>query len=215
MTKRKLAGIIASLCMAALIGVGGTLAYFTDNATAENIVTMGHVDLTLTENKVYRDELTGGWVQGQGEEDITEEGLKFDGVVPGETVPKNPTVTLVNGSVDAYVRVRLEVKAEEGASITDADLQVLMENLKKQITEDPNWYYSSQDGYYYFKNAMKDKEKAVLFETVTIPGEQWGNNTAGQSFSILLQAEAVQSDYFTPSENEEGQITGWGEWTDA
>ena len=65
------------------------------------------------------------------------------------------------------------------------------------------------DKYFYYQELCTNGEKTVLFETVTIPGAEWGNDTAGQSFSIGLQAEAIQADYFTP-ETEGDTIINWG-----
>ncbi len=48
----------------------------------------------------------------------------------------------------------------------------------------------------------------MLFKTVTIPGEEWAANTAGQTFNIKVYAEAIQADYFTPATTE-GKISGW------
>lgn len=208
MKKRKLAALAASLCLIAVVGVGATLAYFTDRAEAENVVTMGHVDITLTETEVEKN-ADGEWVQKE-ETEITEEGLTFDEVLPGETLPKNPTITVVDGSVDAYVRIKMTVETGAGSKITQDDLDLLKKNLTNEITEGEDWYYNSEDGYFYYKNPLKNGEKAVLFETVTIPGAEWKNNTAGQSFSIKLQAEAIQKDYFTPVVGQNGKITGWG-----
>lgn len=204
MNKRKLSALIASLSLVAVIGIGATLAYFTDNASTENVVTMGKVDIKLTENKVKKDEEIGKWVQ-TGTDDVTEDGLQFTDVYPGETVPKNPTVTVGSESADAYIRIKMDIMADAGSGISQDDLKVLREQLEAQI--DANWNYS--DGYYYYKEIRKADDAVVLFDTVTIPS-QWKNNTAGQSFSIKLQAEAIQAANFEPVRDEAGNITGWG-----
>ena len=210
MNRRKLAALLASLSLVAVIGIGVTLAYFTDNASIQNIIVMGKVDIRLTENKVHKDPDTGMWVQDPGEEAITEEGLAFTDVLPGETVPKNPTVTVEGDSADTYIRVMMEIKTGADSTITQADLELLDQQLRAQIlAENPEWFYES--GYYYFSKALKADQSAVLFRQVTIPPE-WVNNTAEQSFSIQLQAEAVQADYFTPQRDEAGHITGWADF---
>ena len=209
MKKRKRTALVASLSLVAVIGIGATLAYFTDNASTKNVVTMGHVDITLTENKVHKDQAPDKWVQEEGTDAITDKGLEFNDVLPGETVPKNPTITLVDDSVDAYVRIKMEITAPAGSTITPEDLSVLETKLRAQILkENPNWYYNSKDGYYYYNGKMSSGDAIALFESVTIPGEEWGNNTADQSFSIVLQAEAIQADYFTP-EMTGSNITSW------
>ena len=61
MNKKKLAGLALSLGLVSVVGVGATLAYFTDQASIANVVTMGHVDINLTEHQVVKNE-DGQWV---------------------------------------------------------------------------------------------------------------------------------------------------------
>ena len=48
--KKKYALALAAAAMVGTLAVGGTLAWFTDTETATNVVTMGNVDITLSEN---------------------------------------------------------------------------------------------------------------------------------------------------------------------
>lgn len=204
MNKKKLTALAASLSLVAVVGIGATLAYFTDQASTQNTVSMGHVDIDLVEHQVTRDE-NGNWVND--EQPITSDGLVFTDVYPGETVEKDPTVTLASGSGDAYVRVRMTLNAE-GSEFTAADMSALKENIDREIAESGRWYEAA-DGYYYYNTALtSEAPSAVLFEEVTLPGAAWKNNTASQTFRIELQAEAIQSDYFTP-QTSGGMITGW------
>ena len=50
MKKKSLVSLLAAVSLVAVVGVGSTLAYFTDSDVATNVVTMGHVDIVLTEN---------------------------------------------------------------------------------------------------------------------------------------------------------------------
>ena len=49
MSKRKILMLAMSLCMVAILAVGGTLAYFVDTETATNTFTVGKVDIQLNE----------------------------------------------------------------------------------------------------------------------------------------------------------------------
>ena len=49
MTKRKILLLAMALCMVAILAVGGTLAYFTAEDSADNVFTMGYVDIELEE----------------------------------------------------------------------------------------------------------------------------------------------------------------------
>ena len=48
MKNRKLLVAATSTALVAVVGIGATLAYFTDSDDATNVVTMGHVDINLT-----------------------------------------------------------------------------------------------------------------------------------------------------------------------
>ena len=184
MNKKKVLALVTALTLVATVGIGATLAYFTDKADVENVFTMGHVDITLTENEVEVDEETGEYVQKDDETAITEEGLGFEDVVPGQTVPKNPTVTVAEGSEDAYIRVQLTF---EGLDNTQK------EQLLAGIEILDGWTLAN-DGYYYYKEAVSAEDSVVLFEEVTIPGA-WGNEMAEKEFKILVNADAIQADY--------------------
>ena len=188
------------------MGIGATLAYFTDKADIQNVITMGHVDINLTENKVEKD--ADGEYVPVGETELTEEGLTFEDVVPGQTVPKNPTITVEEDSENCYVRATVTVESQD----IDKDvLDLLTKKLTDQIlsTAGSNWTYNDKDGYFYYGSELKAAEKAVLFETVTIPGE-WDNAVADKSFSIKIAAEAVQSKYVDDVLVKDGEkVIGW------
>lgn len=202
MNKRKLLTLVLALTLVGAVGIGATLAYFTDKAEVANVITLGHVDITLTENQV--DNTTGEYVQTA---DITEEGLTFDDVLPGQTVPKNPTITVADDSENCYVRATVTVESEDGIS---AEYLALLEDaLKADITkEGSNWTYA--DGYYYYAAELTAEDAVVLFEEVTIPGE-WDNAVADKSFSIKINAEAIQSVYVDDVvvKDADGNVTSW------
>lgn len=85
MSKRKILLLALSLCMVAILAVGGTLAYFTDTDNATNVFTVGYVDIELEEN----------FTQEEG-------GTKLH---PGKqnAVKKEVYITLDENSEDSYV----------------------------------------------------------------------------------------------------------------
>ena len=206
MNKKKVLAMVTALALVAVVGIGATLAYFTDKADIQNVITMGHVDINLTENKVEKD--ADGEYVPVGETELTEEGLTFEDVVPGQTVPKNPTITVEEDSENCYVRATVTVESQD----IDKDvLDLLTKKLTDQIlsTAGSNWTYNDKDGYFYYGSELKAAEKAVLFETVTIPGE-WDNAVADKSCSIKIAAEAVQSKYVDDVLVKDGEkVTGW------
>lgn len=84
------------LCVAlAVVAIGGaTLAYFTDTDEAKNTFTVGNVEIKLDETNV--DNPQGDRVQ--------ENSYKL---IPGVSYVKDPTITVLEGSEDCYVRMKV------------------------------------------------------------------------------------------------------------
>jgi len=168
MNKKSLITMLVALCLVGAVGVGATLAYFTDKTDVSNKVTMGHVDIDLFETQ-------------NGDE--TAEGLEFKNIVPGDTLKKDPTVRVAGDSEDCFVRVKVEFT---GFALTDADKAALLDDIDTDV-----WTYV--DGYYYHNAKMTAEEEAKLFEEVKIP-TTWGNAYADAAFEINVYAEAIQAD---------------------
>ena len=71
-------------------------------------MTMGHVDVRLVEHEVKKDNNGKSYVT-DNTKPVTEKGLVFEDVYPGETLPKESHIQLVSGSGDAYVRMKTEI----------------------------------------------------------------------------------------------------------
>lgn len=171
MKNKKLISMIVAVALIAVIGVGATLAYFTDKADTTNVITMGHVDIELDEPNYEGDE-------NNEVKDIT----------PGETIVKDPTIEVQTGSADAFIRATLTLEG-----LTEEQAAELMDGI--EIND--GWYYNETDGYYYYNTKLSAGEKATLFDEVTVP-ESWGNEVADLSFKIIVNAEAIQADNFEP-----------------
>lgn len=117
MNKRKLMLVAVALCMVAILGFGGTLAYLTDTDHAKNVFTVGNVDITLFESEVAENTENNGllkYTDADGENKWTVQGNTYDNLMPGSSVVKDPTVTNV-GDNDVYVRIL--VKYNNNAAI--------------------------------------------------------------------------------------------------
>ena len=95
MTKKKILVLALTVAMAAILVVGGSLAYLTDKKTATNTFTMGDVKIELDETDVKNP--TGDRVTSNEYE-----------VYPGAVVTKDPIVHNV-GKNDAYIRATVNV----------------------------------------------------------------------------------------------------------
>ena len=85
MSKRKILILATALCMVAILAVGGTLAYFTDDDFATNVFTVGNIDIRLDET-------------------FSPEDAKL--IMPGQDVEKIVHVENV-GANPAFVRVHV------------------------------------------------------------------------------------------------------------
>lgn len=196
MSKKKVLAMAASLALVAVIGVGATLAYFTDKTdTKTNVVTMGKVDINLEEDSVE----DNGQVAGE----IKEEGIDFTNVMPGDVLSKIPKVTVAEDSQEAYIRVKIEIEPDEILSGADIDSNAIF----KWLDIDGSKWVKGQDDYFYYQEIANPLDELTLFTKVTVPSTL-GNNAAEGSFNIKIQAEAIQSQNVTPVITGE-QITGW------
>lgn len=181
MTRKKIGLAIATTALTGALVVGGTLAYFTDNDSASNVFTMGKVDIDVVESS-DDDKMTN----------ITEEGITYDNVVPGDEIEKIADVTVDEDSENAYIRVAIEAVSDD-ASLSE-HMKELTNNIKAQVAATENWSLGD-DGYLYYAPIVKASEKINIFKTVTIP-KTWGNEIAGKEFKINITAYAVQADNF-------------------
>ena len=175
--------ILAVVSILAVLAVSGVIAYFTDISTVINNATMGIVDIDLKE---YTTDENGNKVEWSDKKQV----------VPGETISKIPEITCVEGSVDCYVRVRIEITSK------DEELQNAIEKVTVNVNEE-DWYYCETDGYFYYKEILTDKSEPIeIFSEVKIPHEL-DNKWSLEEFLIGVTAEAIQAQNFTPDFSED------------
>ena len=94
--KTKSKALLLTLCAVLLVAASvlGTMAYLTSTAKVENTFTIGKVEITLDETDV---------TNPNGPR-VTANSYKL---MPGRTYTKDPTVTVLNGSDAAYVRMKV------------------------------------------------------------------------------------------------------------
>jgi len=162
MNKRKLLALALGLCMVAILAVGGTLAYFTSEDSAENVFTMGNVKIEVVEEFEQNSELAPG--------------LKI-----------NKDVWVKNtGSKPAYVRVHLAFPAamDDGNPNFASYNNFLHWNFTKESYADGQWNWSTTvDGSNYPGNGGDWN----YYET-TIDGEEFAVYVA--TYETALEADA-------------------------
>ena len=103
--KRQKGAEIGGTCNC-FIGIGcrGILVYHINSHAMQNVVTVGNVNIRLTEPEYER--------QRDEEESESETGqaIVVENVKPGEKILRDPTIVVEEGSQTAYLRTRIVVK---------------------------------------------------------------------------------------------------------
>ena len=166
--KRKLLILsVLAICIATL--AAGTLAYFTSEGKAHNVITTGGVEIAVQE-----------WADEEKQtpfEDVT-------GIMPGMTVTKIAEIKNT-GASDAWVRVKVEKNIKlQGEGTPDTGLVELTFNTT-------DW--TEKDGYYYYKEALKPGEVTTpIFTAVTFKPDM-GNEYQNATATVDVSAQAVQT----------------------
>lgn len=196
MKKRNLLISILSLALVCIIGVGATLAYFTDKTeTKVNTFTTGNVGISLIDKTEPED----GEIAGVDGED----GITYNDVMPGDVLSKIVGVNTDADSADAYVAVRVAV-TDVVAPHADA-VKLTTDEIAAQISDiiasrvDADLWASKDMGngdvVYYFKSVVPaDTQNLILFSNIPVPGSEWNNEYAELSFNVRVQAAAIQAD---------------------
>ena len=195
MKKKNLLTAAASLALVAVIGVGATLAYFTDKTDVKNnVFTTGSVDIILTDTS-ESDKATE-----------VENGIVYEEVMPGDLLDKNVYVTVDKMSAPSYVGVFVSVDASTFGRPEAYDVMGLVNDAMMRAGTMNNWNQypvsvGATDGVLYVYNQVvepDDQNDVVLdlFSDIQIP-TSWGNDFAASRFSINVQAFAAQAENFS------------------
>lgn len=137
MKKKNFLTILLSLALVAVIGVGATLAYLTDNTqTVKNKFAFDDIVITLKENASVPDgqsylirENKDNTVAGTEAIEGSDVGVVYSDILPGATVEKNPYITVSESNAHAYVyayvtgvAAPLSVTWSEGWTEVETDL---------------------------------------------------------------------------------------------
>ncbi|MCI7261671.1 MAG: SipW-dependent-type signal peptide-containing protein [Clostridiaceae bacterium] len=189
--KKKVALTAAAVALVGTLAVGGTLAWFTDTETATNVVTMGEVDIRLSED-------------GGKDGIIGNNGLEYDNVMPGDEFQK--TVTIENLEQAAWVKATISVTGFENVNTQNSEKIeffkynkdengeiIIGDDGKPSVTKvDVTWVGNTANGVVGpWKMEAYDAKDYILFDYIKVP-ESWGNEFTNASFNIAVSVEAVQ-----------------------
>ena len=202
--------LLICVCVVALVCVTvmGTLAWLTDNDSVENTFTVGQVDITVDETKV---DANGTPVDGA---DRVKENQYH--ILPGMEYTKDPTMTVIKGSEDSYVRMILTVHnaSDVQAILTKyslGDFSVLIGGwdantwLYQGFTEDTANNTISFEFRYKEKVAKSetDTKLPALFKKLIVPGKITGEEMNGLydgGFKMVVTGHAIQTSGFATAD---------------
>ena len=179
MKKKVLLLLVVALCMTAF--TTGTLAYFTGEDTAHNVITSGGVNIAIVEKQAVQGE------DGMTEIDFPKNGIT--GVMPGTTVSKIVKVQNT-GASEAWIRVKVDAGITSARTEQNPNGTALNTSVMKYDIPSNDWEY--KDGYYYYKQPVASGElTAALFNTVTF-SKDMDNTYQNCTANIEIYAQAVQ-----------------------
>ena len=179
--KKKIVTVCLVACMALTAVAGGTLAYFTDTKTETNTFTVGNVELKLEEP---------AW-------DST--GAAKAKLVPGREIEKDPTISVEDGSEEAWVFAEIQVDANMKALMTK-DGKELVDGMKDWFVGFGDYAVITQDDpnkVVLSLGKMTDDSPAVkLFEKVKVPTTLKSEEleTLDGTTDIVINAKAIQTE---------------------
>lgn len=199
--------LLSAVCILAVAGISvmGTLAYLTDSTEAViNTFTMGNVDIKLDEVVVD----ANGVADASGKR--TEEGNEYK-MIPGKSYDKDPTVTVVKGSEESYVRMLLTVNCWDKINAIcdpygDTTLGAFFEGYDTNVwvpageTDNGDNTHTYEFRYYTTVSAaeaIEDVKLKPLFTKFKVPGFFTGDDLAKLvDFKITVNAHAIQATGF-------------------
>ena len=174
MKKKIFALAVVLICLSVL--ASATAAYFTDIATARNVITAGGISIEVVEQQ-YAD----GVLQPYPADPVP--------VMPAAVVSKIVSVRSLEQA--AWIRAKYSVRifGPDGEEMeTDAEL---LNDLVMIEPDEENWM--SADGWWYYKSPVKNGETtAPLFEEVAFSGPKMDNKYQRCTVKIEVNAQAVQ-----------------------
>ena len=206
MKKKSIALTLTAVMLALAVGIGGTIAYFTDKTSeVKNVFTTSKgIDITLDEDEVNPET----WVKTGKKTN----GNTYNDIYPAAELPKNPTIHVNANSDDAYVAMMVKVSnVDEWKQIAKDHSITDLKTIFKGYEED-NWQkiYADVDNLTFVfmwektdaegnnKGIVKAGDNCELFNEVHIPADLNNNEIKSlDKFTITATAYAVQANGLT------------------
>ena len=172
--------IAVAIILALLLVIGGMIAYFTDTDTATNVFTLGNVDISIDE--VF-------------------EPTDAQGLVPGDTVNKAPSISNDSDAASAYVFAEIIVPCYDSDDDGDVDtpLFTFTANSGWTLINTPTIGSDDTTTYVYAygtSSAMTELEAGntttAVFSSVTLDPDLTSQTLANTD--IVVNAYGIQKD---------------------
>lgn len=198
MKKKNLLMMALSVCMVAVVAVGGTLAYLTatDDQVKNTFTFADGITVELAESAP-----TTGLGDASATWNGEQNGVQYTNVVVGQTLPKEPTVELTHYTVDTYVFAKIENNTNNVVSIVD---------LK---TTDKGGAWTDCGNGVYGRLVVVDKDHAAdsdvatpLFTEVKIDNEP---AEGASNINITISVSAIQAEGFDNMTDALASVEDW------
>ena len=207
MSKRKILILAMSLCMVAILAVGGSLAYFTDYDRATNTFTVGDVNIHIDE-----------WMDNEEGERVAYEDHELWPVAQAKA-PFNKLVETVNdGSEDCYIRTFVTCPKDMydylGLGFNKQDKVLTNDDGKNMYSltswadtgititingEETSVFVCEYNGIVEPGESVMSLTKVWLYDTVTNElVDQF--NLQDSAFKVEVYSQAIQAKYLTYDE---------------
>lgn len=228
--KKKLA-IVAAVVAVASLAAYGTLAAFTAEETAHNIITAGSVQIELLDKTLPPDEdpVDPGFNVDPVMPEATDEvdpGFSVDPndpkwdtgfvhpgadailempnfndvypygmpVMPGTYASKVVAVQKLDDSADCWIRIQLTpaIQWADGEDHMSHPMEVV--DLDLNLGDGAYQWTQGEDGWYYYNSPLTADEPftTALFTSVHFDGPAMGNDYQNSTFTITVDAQAIQ-----------------------
>jgi len=218
MNKRKLLTLALTLCMVAILAIGGTLAYFTDTDSAKNTMVLGKVDIQQNEYEWNDDESALKtftqdkpllpYVGKLGWENTEKNGVErrftMDNVVDkyitveNIATPRDPD----QGERDAYVRTIIAIEAGEDY-MNCFDKLVGISNNSATGSEFKNNHWIWDDAFYTDIEGKNFYIMTATYDEALAPQEE----TIPSLLQVYLGKDADNADVEKIDQNDDGKLS--------
>lgn len=187
MKRKHVIPVVVALALVAILAIGTTLALLSATSnTKTNTFVAGEAEIELREPLWDDDPFTDETALGIDEEDLGE--TLAENIVPGDVIPKNPTVKNT-GNVEVWIAVVLDYQVYDETE--DDMVSIPKPTYLTPNFDTTNWIQDTNDAniYYYKYTVTADAKTTALFSNVTfaLTAEEIAD------IDIVATAYAIQS----------------------